>query len=323
MGSKWKLGFPQAKAMATASSAEMTLTSSAQELEFDMLAQSFPSFLVIGPPRTGTSWLHDVLRPHTTLPTSIKETRFFDTHFQRGMKWYRAHFPSTLAGKRSGEVAPTYFASELARERIAKTAPAARIVCIFRHPVERILSLYRIKRAYGFIPWKFEQALVHDPELLESSRYATHLKSWQQTFGTDSVLAAFYEDLRDQPQVFLDRVLDFIAVPQFSLTDDQIKRVHSSETMTHPRSYYRTRSATLIADWCKARRLHHVVAAVKQSALINLFLGGGAPFSELPPSVISNLYELFRPEVEELESMLNRDLSVWKAPEASLEEIAS
>jgi len=25
------------------------------------------------------------------------------------------------------------------------------------------------------------------------------------------------------------------------------------------------------------------------------------------------LYELFRPEVEELESMLNRDLSAWKS----------
>jgi hypothetical protein len=47
-----------------------------------------------------------------------------------------------------GEVAPTYFASNEARERLANTIPDAKIVCIFRNPVDRILSLYRLKRAY-------------------------------------------------------------------------------------------------------------------------------------------------------------------------------
>ena len=33
-----------------------------------------------------------------------------------------------------GEVAPTYFASAAARERIAQTVPEAKIVCVFRNP---------------------------------------------------------------------------------------------------------------------------------------------------------------------------------------------
>ena len=77
-----------------------------------------------------------------------------------------------------GEVAPTYFASAQARERIAKTIPHAKVVCIFRDPVERVVSLYRMKRAYGMIPWSFEEAITRDSELLESSKYGANLPFW-------------------------------------------------------------------------------------------------------------------------------------------------
>ena len=74
-------------------------------------SRSLPSFFVIGPPRTGTTWLYEVLREHTVLPAPTKETRFFDTHFHRGLDWYAAHFPSSTGDRMVGEVAPTYFAS--------------------------------------------------------------------------------------------------------------------------------------------------------------------------------------------------------------------
>jgi hypothetical protein len=68
-----------------------------------------------------------------------------------------------------------------------------------------------------------------------------------------------------------------------------------------------------MADWCKARKLDKLVAAVRNSPLRKLFLGGGPSFAEPPHDVVLGLYKLFRPEVEELESMLNRDLSAWKS----------
>jgi hypothetical protein len=36
------------------------------------------------------------------------------------------------------------------------------------------------------------------------------------------------------------------------------------------------------------------------------------------PEIVSSLYDQFRPEVEELETMLGRDLGAWKYQEASL-----
>lgn len=277
-------------------------------------ARELPSFFIIGPPRTGTSWLHEVLRERIVLPDAVKETRFFDAHFERGIDWYRAHYRKSEGGEFLGEVAPTYFASPTAREHLLRTIPEARIVCIFRDPVERIFSHYRIKRAYGMIPWGFEEAIVRDPELVEASKYATHFKEWLSVFGPEQVVATLYEDLRDRPQSYVDGLADFTGMPRFALTAPEAMQVHSSKAMTLPRSYPLTRSATLTAEWCKARRLHSIVWLVKSSPLRKLFLGGGPPFEQLPPKGASRLYEKFTPEVEELEALLNRDLSAWKSP---------
>jgi Sulfotransferase domain len=274
-----------------------------------------PSFFIVGPPRTGTSWLHEVLQHHTNLPR-IKETRFFDERFHRGLGWYRSNFADSDVVM--GEIGPTYFASADARQRISDLVPDARVLCIFRNPIDRIRSHYRLKRAYAMIPWNFEEALVKDTELMESSRYATHLKAWQQDFGSENVGAMFYEDLENAPQLFIDEVADFIGIPRFQLAPSQVSHVHSSQPLTQPRNYYRTRTAGILADWFKAHHFDRLVTAAKGSRLRNWFLGGGDSFAEMDPEVVSNLYDHVRPEVEELESILGRDLSNWKYDEARL-----
>jgi hypothetical protein len=277
---------------------------------------ALPSFFIVGPPRTGSSWLYEIFSSHVLLPSPSKETRFFDIHFDRGLKWYLAHYKHSSGQRRVGEVAPTYFASAQARERLSQIVPDAKIVCVFRNPAERIISLYRLKRAYGLIPWSFEEALHRDPELLETSRYASNLKLWQRSFGPANVLACLYDDLRETPQKFVDGLADFVGVPRFMLHPSQLRSVHDSERMTQPRSYARTRNALLVADWFKSRRLDRVVSAFKRSSFCKFVLGGGSPFPPLPPAVVKHLYETFRPETEELEKLLRRDLSAWKSPKS-------
>jgi Sulfotransferase domain len=276
---------------------------------------ALPSFFVIGPPRTGTSWLHQVLKDHAVLPRSTKETHFFDKHFHRGLAWYRGHYDvPTRTAARIGEVAPTYFASNAARDRIARLVPNAKVVCIFRSPLERLLSLYRLKSAYGVIRWSLEQALERDPELLESSLYATKLKGWHQALSPEQVLVTFYDDLRDRPQSFVNTLADFLGLPRFALRPTDAKYVNASGGMTYPRHYYFARMATVMASWCKSQRFNRVVTAAKTSSFPKLFMGGGQPFAEMSPEMSFKLSEILRPEMEELEVMLNRDLGAWKAP---------
>ena len=271
-----------------------------------------PSFFVIGPPRTGTTWLHKVLSECACLPYPTKETRFFDIHFERGLGWYSSHYRKPASERKIGEIAPTYFASPVARERIARLIPHAKVVCTFRNPVERVWSLYRLKRAYGMIRWNFDEALVRDPELMESSRYAFHLEGWTRTFGAGQIMVTVHDDIQADPQSYLNKLVDFIGVPRQKLLPAHIPRVWTSKNMTEPRHYYWTRGATKLAEWSKARRLDSLVAAAKKWGAANLFLGGGNAFLELSSGQRARLRELFRPEVDRLEARLNRDLSGWK-----------
>jgi hypothetical protein len=276
------------------------------------LTRALPSFFVIGPPRTGTSWLHTVLSQCTWLSHPTKETRFFDKHFDRGLDWYRSHYRRATEGRVIGEVAPTYFASPEARERIARLIPHAKIICTFRNPVDRVISLYRLKRAYGFLSWSFEEALVHDTELMESSRYAAHLKEWRDTFGESQVMATLHDDIQSDPQSYFDKIADFVGAHRQKLRPSQLRRVFGSEDMTEPRHFYWTRGGLLMAEWAKKRRLDSFVATAKRLGALKLFIGGGAEFTDLPASLRASLRERFRPEVEQLEVAINRDLSAWK-----------
>lgn len=276
--------------------------------------RSAPTFLVGGPPRTGTSWLHEVLQPHAQLPALTKETRFFDLHYARGIDWYVDHFPPANDGRPVGEVAPTYFASREARERIVHDLPGAKMIFIFRHPVQRLVSLYRLKRAYGLVGRDLEAALECDPELMESSRYAAHLAEWQNRFPADQILVNLYEDLKQDPQSFVNRIADFLGMPHFQLTAQSVEGLHphASARMTQPRWYFATKTATTIADWCKGRNLDNLVLGVRNSRLNRLLLGGGVPFPEIPRATMEKIASLLLPETEKLEALLGRDLSFWK-----------
>jgi len=268
-------------------------------------------FIGVGPPRTGTTWLHEVLADQSNLPRFNKETRFFDANYDKGAEWYAAHFDGE-SKLPAGEICPTYFCSPLARDRIFESAPQTKIVCSFRDPVARIFSLYKIKRAYGATAGTFEDALSRDPELTESSRYGFHFAKWRELFGKENVLAVFYEDLVQSPQAYVDRIASFIGMPSFRLTQSQLERSNSSEGTTHPRSEYLTAVGVAVADWLKARHYGQIVANFKQSKMMGLLVGGGDAIPGLPPVMVQRLRRMFRSEVDMLEGMVGRDLSAWK-----------
>jgi hypothetical protein len=57
-----------------------------------------------------------------------------------------------------------------------------------------------------------EEALLRDPELVESGKYATHLKAWRKALDVSRILVTFYERLRDDPQQYVDELAEFIGL---------------------------------------------------------------------------------------------------------------
>src|SRR4051794_34157214 len=137
---------------------------------------------------------------------------FFDRHYARGISWYAAHFTDQNSAKRVGEIAPTYFHCSQAAARIRSDVPGCRIICTLRDPVARLQSLYALMLQYGTTRLPFDQAIERHPEMLESSRYATHLARWYDYFDSNAVLVMLHDDLLQDPASYLSRICKFIEI---------------------------------------------------------------------------------------------------------------
>ena len=145
-----------------------SLSNSARDLRL-------PDFIGVGPGRTGTTWIHEVLKGRVNLPAGIKETDFFTTNYYKGIEWYAHHFRNADRARPTGEINP-YFGFPEAAERIATHIPGCKIICTFRNPVERIYSAYKLWRHYTLTKDPLEVFLVKVPQVIEVTRYATHLR---------------------------------------------------------------------------------------------------------------------------------------------------
>jgi len=274
-------------------------------------ARRLPDFVAVGPQRTGTTWLHQVLAGHIGLPTT-KETDFFSKHFERGLDWYLAYFAKCRADRPLGEVNPNYFGIRQAYERIASTIPRCKIVVTLRDPTERAWSSYRAMRRDAWTRVGFQETVARNDVIRESSRYAFHLSNLWRLFGADLVLLLFYEDLQANPQSYLNKVCDFIGAPRISIegTATATERVNA---VTHaPRSRRMAQNARNARDWMMMHRWHRSLALLETFGVWQRAFGGGEAFGMIDPEAEAQLREHFRPEVEALEQLIGRDLGHWK-----------
>jgi hypothetical protein len=271
-----------------------------------------PDFFVVGPQRTGTTWLDEVLRGHVGLPEGAKETDFFIRHYERGLDWYLDYFRNSPEAQPVGEIDPNYFGSDVARERIARYIPGCRIICSLRDPTARAYSSYRVMRRDAWTRVGFEETVARNAIIRESSRYAHHLAHWQRTFGADRVLVCFYDDLDANPQDYLDRICTFIGADPVKI-DQKAAAAVRVNTVTHaPRSRRLAQNARNARDWLQAHRWHRTLDTLKRAGVWRFCFGGGEAFEPLDAATEARMREHFRPEVEALEQMTGRDLSAWK-----------
>ena len=195
-----------------------------------------PNFLILGAQKAGTTALYAYLRwhPQVTGP-SFKEVSFFDRHYPRGERWYRAHFP---ARRRTaiGEASPSYLLHPLAPERVAALLPDARLIALLRNPADRAFSHYQHEVALGREPLSFEDAIAAEDARLRGEvermlgdpayfshawwnytyvargRYAEQLERWYAAFPRARLLVVFTEELAAETGATYRRVLEFLGL---------------------------------------------------------------------------------------------------------------
>src|SRR5690606_21799853 len=126
-------------------------------------------------------------------PLAVKETFFFDRHFNKGSEWYWSHFEDSSVPKI--EVAPSYFAKANVPERVCQVSSRAKIIVTLRHPVKRAWSHYLHLRRYGYTMKTLRDACDEFPQILQASCYNSCLTRWRDSFGDENVYILWQEDM--------------------------------------------------------------------------------------------------------------------------------
>jgi tetratricopeptide (TPR) repeat protein len=202
-----------------------------------------PQFIIIGTQKGGTTSLYRYLEQHPQIfPAIRKEIYFWNYHYHRGLDWYLSHFPcfSTEQHYLTGEASPNYLEDKQTPERLFQVFPQMKFIVLLRNPVDRAVSQYhhwiRLNREQQSLETAFQLELEWltcglkqqqiDPRYwTETSRYLWRgcyilfLRRWMKVFPPEQFLILRSEDFYHSPELTLNKVFEFLNLPQSSEID--------------------------------------------------------------------------------------------------------
>jgi hypothetical protein len=243
------------------------------------------------------------------LPRGKKETHFFSSRYSFGLEWYAKHFERCPPELPVGEVCPSYFGREQARERIKLHLPDCRIICTLRQPAERLYSLYKMLTSLGMAKGEFAEFAFRPRELADFS-LAYHVRGWQQQFGRENVLVLLHEDAYRDRQGYIDRACNLIGIPAID-----VGQIPWAEKHVHPyTSAARSRKmARRMWRFYEHLRDHGHFRTIRLlQPVFRSWWRGGHTYLPLDPQVEKRIKMHVRPDIDALEELIGRDLSEWK-----------
>jgi hypothetical protein len=213
---------------------------------------ALPHFLIIGAQKAGTTSLASYLAAHPgVVPSKRKEVHFFDLNYEKGVDWYRSHFPIArgqglrcrMRGRRmlTGEASPYYIFHPLAASRAFDLLPTARVIVLLRNPVDRAYSHYHHEVRLGAESLSFEDAIgAEDHRIADEGQrlaldssymsfnylhfaylkrgiYADQIRRWLRYYRPEQFLIVSSEQFFKDPASEYQRVLQFLDLPPWDL----------------------------------------------------------------------------------------------------------
>ena len=206
----------------------------------------FPDFLIVGPQRTGTTWLHANLRLHPEVMLSEpKEILFFNRlkdpehpKFQSNrLDWYLAFFREPLwravaktayclrhyrrlyRPRVRGEASASYAAldGDIVDEIVALN-PDVRVMLMIRDPVERAWShakkdlVRNRKRKFEDVSEEEFRAFFTDPYQVRCAQYVRNHDTWKDRVKPGNLFVGVFDDIATRPEELLREAMDFLGI---------------------------------------------------------------------------------------------------------------
>ncbi len=299
----------------------------------------YPDYLIVGAPRSGTTFMFDYLGDHPEIHNSaLKEPQYFATDldsgsylesitFTRDRDAYLALFNGARTDQLTGEASTWYLYSREASANIHAANPDARIIAMLRHPVQMLYSLHG-RRLYAGSEDLADFADALDAEAdrkagrripararnikalfyREVGRYGEQVARYFDTFGREQVHVVLFDDFIRDPAGAYRSVLEFLRVdpdfrPSFQVVNAGAERRswRVQQALLSPRVIRVARAVIPPRARPTVGRAWDRVNSRPQKR------------PPLDPQVAASLRAELLPDIERLGSLLGRDLTVlWR-----------
>lgn len=293
----------------------------------DGVGGRLPDFLIVGAAKSGTTTLANQLAEHPDVHVMPdKEAHFFDRdeRWSLGVDWYRERFSAHGGAKWVGEATPTYMASPVAAERMARLLPGARLIAVLREPVDRAYSHYWHWRVrLGRERREFADAVADElaatgpsdvppgrpgapePAYIGAGHYLPQLLRLCERYPRESILVLLLEDVRDRAAATFAETCRFLGI------DDSF--VPSSlDEVANPHVEPRWEKAWL---FMYQHRLWRRVPRPLLPGVVRLLTTPDASYPPMADDLRRRLEEHFAPANSALADWLGRDLPGWSGCE--------
>jgi len=298
---------------------------------------TLPNFLVIGAAKSGTSSLYMYLKQHPQIFMSpIKEPHFFsfdsiskntkgpgDTIPQAitDITEYSKLFDKAKDELAIGEASPTYLYREEAAERIFNLIPSVKLIAILRNPAERAFSAYMHVIRDGREKFNnFSDAMAQEElrindnwgpiwHYTKGGFYYEQLSRYYNLFPSKQIKVFLYEDLINNQQNLLKNIFDFLNIDSDFIPDSSIRYNISGthkNVLIHSLSHALFNSPNPIR-WLSRKFLPESL----RWKMTSWVRDKNIQRHKIPKKTKLELIKLFSDDVNNLEKLINRDLSHW------------
>ena len=283
-------------------------------------------FFIVGAPKAGTTSLYYYLNEHPEIEMSTqKETDFFsDSAIQKQGLYYGENrintlekyhnlFPTTQE-KKYGEASVSYLFYEDVPEKIKAYNSKGKIIIMLRNLVDRAFSHYLMDYRLGLISSTLEEVIesrsynkkskLFYQQYIELGLYFKQVKRYLEIFGSDNVHIILYQDFKNDIEVIMKKVYHFLEVD--NKFKPKVEKKHN--TFSIPKNNF----IRIVYSFVGLRKfLKFVIPENLVKRMKNTFFKKEKK-PELSLKLRKKMNELFLHDINLLEDLLSKDLSIWK-----------
>lgn len=274
----------------------------------------WPSFLVVGAPKAGTTSIYFYLRQHPEVFMSpVKEPHYFSVTEKSnagsprmdGVTVTREEYLALFSGVDGeiaiGEASTGYLISPVAAQRIRAKIPSVKIIVILRNPAERAFSGYMMKirnsREYSSVADAFHRGKAY----IENSFYEKNLTRYFDVFPREQIGIFLFEEFKKDPLEVMRRIYKFIGVNEaFTPSTNKYNEAW------FPKYPFLNRLRTQVL---KSRKIHRALKGTSAQRIFRRLTRTDPPV--FPAALRQELIDLYREDIVKTQGLTDIDLSLW------------